>query len=904
MATPAQKSSPQDNILNCPICMDIYKTPRMLPCQHTMCESCLHSYIVNKSRERVLVSDFPCPVCRTSTPAPKAFTRIDLWASLFPLNHLLVSLLDTNFLAERVIPADTAELARCTDHPMKPIEFFCVDHEAVICSKCFKNAHRHCNVNDIEEHLELTSRQVLIKLDIENLQKYLDEVICHLKSNIEQLGNERSNILQEVKEFRSKVDSFLLNLETDIKEQINMHHDKAIVVLKSHCEKYERIKAEVEISEKSLDDVSGLGDFGQAVASLTTLENDVKSHSTVLESCKSSVVVVKLKFTLTAQLTDFLNSLSQLGTVCVDEYEAQLPPLEDILSKQHGEQLVPSPRGVVVTPVQSTSPRTRPTGQAFSTQTEHDLSNQAAQQRRSFQGHENARQRKESKRHSTVSIGSAAVTPIVVRPLAGRPQALNLALESTATAVHSDASVSNAATSPLINTRSFRAINSPPSSEQLPNADDPLPEFLENLATLNHSTSSPLHNVETRDQNADCANGLSQPRGFVDPATTISASDLYENTIGVQYRIIRKIDSGTRPRRLDSSSDESENTNGIENKLRKPSRSLSDSENFPMIDEVGSVERKTERRKCSKTSSESDPFATVDGANALLPSSESDEDNKSIKAHKICSIPVKVSKDTHECTITGATLLPEGRIVLVDCNNSRVKLMSKDFTCQSYVDMSKEPWNVASTSPNEVAVTVPLEKSLHVIRVVEAKMTLLPRITTRFECWGICHVNGLLGVTTKDDGNAVVFMDKNGIEVQRISFDSRANANTGVYRPVSITYSPTNHLLFVCCEGHSGTKGSLVTLTLQGQIVNVYADKDMDRPYSSAVDSQNRIFVTGIRSSSVSLLSIEGEKLSTLLTRENGLSRPQHIQVLHDTDRCRVLLSERRSENVTLYEIK
>lgn len=897
MATPTNKTSPQDNILNCPICMDIYKTPRMLPCQHTMCESCLHSYIVNKSRERVLVSDFPCPVCRTSTPAPKAFTRIDLWASLFPLNHLLVSLLDTNFFNERLIPTDTTQAERCTDHPTKQIEFFCVDHETVICSKCFKNAHRHCNVNDIEEHLELTTRQTLIKLDIENLQKYLDEVICHLKSNIEHLGTERNNILQEVKEFRSKVDNFLLSLETDIKEQVTMHHDKAIIVLKSHCEKYERIKAEVETSEKTLDDVSGFGDFGQAVASLTALENEVKSHSTVLESCKSSVMVVKLKFTLTAQLSEFLNSLSQLGTVYVDEYEAQLPPLEDILSKQHVEQLVPSPRGVVVTPVQSTSPRTRSTGQAAVAQTEQNVSSQAVQQRRSYQGQENFRHRRDSKRHSTVSIGSAAVTPIVVRPLAGRPQALNLSLDNTT--LQSDASTKHAATSPLINTRSFRAINSPPSSEQPANTDDPLPEFLENLNTLRHSTSSPVPELECQEPNAaeSC-----QSKSFVDPATTISASDLYENTIGVQYRIIRKTDSGSKPRRMDSSSDESECTNGIENKLRKPSRSLSDSENFPMIDEAASGGNRTERKKCSRTSSDSDPFTVSEGASALLPSSESDEDNKCIKAHKICSIPVKVSKDTHECTVTGATLLPEGRIVLVDCNNSRVKLFSKDFTCQSYVDMSKEPWNVASTSPNEVAVTVPLEKSIHVIRVVDAKITLLRRITTRFECWGICHVSGLLGVTTKDDGNAVVFIDKNGIEVHRVSFDSRDN--TGVYRPVSITCSPANHLLFVCCEGHSGTKGSLVTLTVQGEIVNVYTDKDMDRPYSSAVDCQNRIFVTGIRSSSVSLLSVEGEKLSTLLTRENGLSRPQHIQVLHDTDRCRVLLSERRSENVTLYEIK
>ena len=753
---------------------------------------------------------------------------------------------------------------------MKQIEFFCVDHESVICSKCFKNAHRHCNVNDIEEHLELTTRQTLVKLDIQNLQKYLDDVISHLKANMEQLATQRSNIMQEVKEFRTKVDSFLSSLETDIKEQVKMHHDGAIIVLKSHCEKYERIKAEVETSEKTLDDITNYVDFSQAVASLTTLENEVKGQSNVLESCKSTVKVAKLNFTLATQLSDFLNSLGQLGTVYVDQYEAELPPLEDILSKPNGEQLVPSPRGVVVTPVQQTSsPRSRSSAQGPTTQIEQEISNQSGPQRRSYQGQETHRSRRDSKRHSTISIGSACVTPIVVRPLA-RPQALNLSLDNTS--LQPEAVSQPVTTSPpSFNTHNFRVINSPQNADQLTTSDDPLPEFLENLATLRNATSSPMSDVEETELSAS---GITGPNQAVDPSTTITAPDIYENTIGVQYRIIRKVDSRNNPRRMDSSSDDSEAANGIETKLRRPSR----------------------------TSSESEPVPLSDGATALLPNSESDEETKLIKAHKICSIPVKVSKDTHECTITGATLLPEGRIVLVDCNNSRVKLMSKDFTCQSYVDMSKEPWNVTNTSPNEVAVTVPLEKSIHIIRVLETKMTLLRRIGTRFECWGICHVSGLLAITTKDDGNAIVFMDKSGVEVQRINFDS--HKNTGVFRPVSLTYNPKDHRLLVCCEGHSGTKGSLVTMTVQGHITTVYSDKEMDRPYSSAVDFQNRILVTGIRSSSVLLLSAEGEKISTLLTRENGLSRPQHIQVLHDIDKCRILLSERRSENVILYDIK
>ncbi|XP_053393508.1 uncharacterized protein LOC123564898 [Mercenaria mercenaria] len=84
-----------ENILSCSICMEIFRVPRVLPCQHTFCEDCLSSYIRDvrkkKGKKKKSATTFKCPLCRT---------RVDLKeepfdASTFPLNLTVVAFVDT-----------------------------------------------------------------------------------------------------------------------------------------------------------------------------------------------------------------------------------------------------------------------------------------------------------------------------------------------------------------------------------------------------------------------------------------------------------------------------------------------------------------------------------------------------------------------------------------------------------------------------------------------------------------------------------------------------------------------------------------------------------------------------------------------------------------------------------------
>ncbi|XP_070774822.1 E3 ubiquitin/ISG15 ligase TRIM25-like [Enoplosus armatus] len=48
-----------EEMLTCPVCRDIFKDPRQLPCGHSMCMVCLENLLDHSSD-----TPFPCPVCR------------------------------------------------------------------------------------------------------------------------------------------------------------------------------------------------------------------------------------------------------------------------------------------------------------------------------------------------------------------------------------------------------------------------------------------------------------------------------------------------------------------------------------------------------------------------------------------------------------------------------------------------------------------------------------------------------------------------------------------------------------------------------------------------------------------------------------------------------------------------
>ena len=95
-----------EEILTCPICLDIYKHPRNLKCGHPFCTTCLYMIKLNNS--------ITCPICRIETKFNDNYLLIDL-----PVNNIITSIIDNSNL---IIENKKLKKSKSVDSLLTPIK--------------------------------------------------------------------------------------------------------------------------------------------------------------------------------------------------------------------------------------------------------------------------------------------------------------------------------------------------------------------------------------------------------------------------------------------------------------------------------------------------------------------------------------------------------------------------------------------------------------------------------------------------------------------------------------------------------------------------------------------------------------------------------------------------------------
>jgi hypothetical protein len=111
-----------EETLTCPICMDLFDDPRLLPCSHTFCCKCLRSTINNRSF-------VICPLCRSH-----------FIGQILPVNRIVLSLVEQvrqeKFDEHRSININ----AKCYDCKSYQKLDLCCHCDTLLCNKCY-NRH-------------------------------------------------------------------------------------------------------------------------------------------------------------------------------------------------------------------------------------------------------------------------------------------------------------------------------------------------------------------------------------------------------------------------------------------------------------------------------------------------------------------------------------------------------------------------------------------------------------------------------------------------------------------------------------------------------------------------------------------------------------------------------------------
>ena len=133
-----------------------------------------------------------------------------------------------------------------------------------------------------------------------------------------------------------------------------------------------------------------------------------------------------------------------------------------------------------------------------------------------------------------------------------------------------------------------------------------------------------------------------------------------------------------------------------------------------------------------------------------------------LKGCKLRSHNVNLSDDRRDCWITGMAITNDSRRLLVDENNKKVKLFSRDMKLLSSLSLSDRPRGIAVISDKEAVVTT-VNRSLVLLGISGSKMSINDTTSVPYDVDGISQYGEKLVVTSYSPNPASVkLIDKTG----------------------------------------------------------------------------------------------------------------------------------------------
>ncbi|EDO47715.1 predicted protein [Nematostella vectensis] len=131
-----------EHLLKCPICLETYRTPKVLPCLHTFCQHCLKGMI--QSGENIIV----CPTCRCEVCVPKE--GVSALSTNFFINNML------DFLSVALSNSKPIFCTNCEDRNTASSR--CIECMEFLCEQCVA-AHKRTKLTKEHEILALNELQ-------------------------------------------------------------------------------------------------------------------------------------------------------------------------------------------------------------------------------------------------------------------------------------------------------------------------------------------------------------------------------------------------------------------------------------------------------------------------------------------------------------------------------------------------------------------------------------------------------------------------------------------------------------------------------------------------------------------------------------------------------------------------
>ena len=257
---------------------------------------------------------------------------------------------------------------------------------------------------------------------------------------------------------------------------------------------------------------------------------------------------------------------------------------------------------------------------------------------------------------------------------------------------------------------------------------------------------------------------------------------------------------------------------------------------------------------------------------------------------------VSVADEYKKCDMFGSTLLTDGRLMLTDWDNKKVKLLDKSFALIDQIVLLGNPDDVCSINPNEAAVTLTMQKTVQLINLVP-KMNLSRVMYMDEHCRGITYHDGNIYVVCggfKDEscGKIVVYT----VMGEHVKTIEKNNVGQNIFTcPIAVQVISNGKLIYVT----DGKRG-IVTLTSNNDVVSVISYKEMAWPCGMCLDrNDNALICNGKGNNVVQVYGLN--TIAIILSHKDGITQPHSI--CFDPDDMRIIMTSHKSKFISVFQL-
>lgn len=265
--------------------------------------------------------------------------------------------------------------------------------------------------------------------------------------------------------------------------------------------------------------------------------------------------------------------------------------------------------------------------------------------------------------------------------------------------------------------------------------------------------------------------------------------------------------------------------------------------------------------------------------------------NMSLVMHKTKDVtPAKVRR------LTGSAFLPNGDLIVCDCDANTLLLLDRSFKLKSSAEVNS-PWDVAPLGNNEIAVTLPVARKLQFFKI-EPKLKLGRFIEIGENCYGVDILNNEIYVSCWSGDNTVRIFDIGGTLKRKVGI--LQNGQSMFDSPLHLAVSRKTFRLFV--SECTSRKPDIVCLSPDGEVLQKYGDTKQKYPRGILLD-QNDNFLVCNDDGDNSVISVykadSSKKNKTLLTCNENIKNPYCIR-FRDSDSSLIVVCEKKILAFTL----